>query len=72
MTIPFRFTAALFVSAAVYLGSTLAADWPGFRGPRGSGVSEEKKLPLPTGKDDVLWKIKLPGPGALRADRGRR
>jgi len=64
MTIPFRFTAALFVSAAVYLGSTLAADWPGFRGPRGSGVSEEKKLPLPTGKDDVLWKIKLPGPGA--------
>ena len=39
-------------------------DWPGWRGPTGMGVSDEKDLPLTWGgKDDenVLWKVPLPG-----------
>jgi outer membrane protein assembly factor BamB len=64
MRIAGRFCVALVVSATLYLGAALASDWPGYRGPRGSGVSDEKDLPLPPGKDSVLWKLKLPGPGA--------
>jgi outer membrane protein assembly factor BamB len=42
-----------------------AADWPAFRGPRGDGVAAEKTLPLKWGpKDNVAWKVALPGPGA--------
>lgn len=43
----------------------LAADWPRFRGPDGSGVSPETGLPVGWGKqDNVAWKTDLPGPGA--------
>lgn len=59
-----RFAVALLVSATFYLGTALAADWPGYRGPHGSGVSDDKELPVPSGKDSALWKVKLPGPGA--------
>src|SRR5262249_16832347 len=52
--------ALLFVTAS--LGS-LAADWPGFRGSRG-GVAPDKDLPVVWTKDNLLWKAKLPGPGA--------
>ena len=41
-----------------------AADWPGWRGPTGMGISEEKDLPLTWGSKDqenVLWKKPLPG-----------
>jgi outer membrane protein assembly factor BamB len=41
-----------------------AADWPGFRGPNGSAVSEETKLPAEWGPDrNVAWKLSLPGYG---------
>jgi len=40
------------------------ADWTGFRGPRGSGVSAETGLPTTwTSKENVVWRTKLPGPG---------
>ncbi len=44
-----------------------AGDWPGWRGPTGQGVSDEKDLPLTwNGKtgDGVLWKVRLPGQDA--------
>jgi len=44
--------------------SAVAADWPGWRGPTGQGISEEKELPLTWGgpqKENVLWKAPLPG-----------
>src|SRR5258708_4726258 len=59
-----RFALAILASAALYFGTPVAADWPGYRGPHGSGVSDDKELPVPSGKDSVLWKVKLPGPGA--------
>jgi len=52
-------TAALLV-----LPAARAADWPQFRGPGGSGVSDEKGLPVkwsPT--ENVRWKVDLPGRG---------
>src|SRR5438132_897192 len=55
--------------ALVTLASTAsglaAADWPGFRGPRGDGVANDKTFPLHWGpKDNLAWKAALPGPGA--------
>jgi outer membrane protein assembly factor BamB len=44
------------------------ADWPGFRGPQGSAVSDEKGLPTKwSGTENLVWKIKLPGPGGSSA-----
>ncbi len=40
------------------------ADWTGFRGPAGSGVSAERDLPIRwSATENVAWKTKLPGPG---------
>ena len=37
-----------------------AADWPGFRGPNGSGVSEARGLPVEFGPNkNVLWKVAI-------------
>ncbi len=41
-----------------------AADWPGFRGPGGTGTSPEKGLPVRWGPGEGLrWKVELPGRG---------
>src|SRR5262249_56857763 len=61
MTTTRRFAIAL-AAFSVSLGSLLASDWPGFRGPQG-GVADDKNLPAEVGKDNVLWKVKLPGAG---------
>ena len=49
--------------------SALAADWPGWRGPTGMGLCDEKDLPLVWGKDgkNVRWKVALPGVEAKAA-----
>ena len=48
-----------------------ASDWKRFRGPNGSGVSDEKNLPISWGDSDswidsenLKWKIPLPGVGS--------
>lgn len=41
-----------------------AADWPRFRGPNGSGVSDEEGLPVSWGTEqNIKWKAELPGRG---------
>jgi outer membrane protein assembly factor BamB len=40
-----------------------ADDWPGFRGGQG-GVAPDRDLPTQVTKDNILWKVKLPGVGA--------
>ena len=45
----------------------MAGDWPGWRGPTGMGISDEKDLPMTWGGKDnenVLWKQRLPGADA--------
>ena len=50
--------ACLFLVA----GLAPAGDWPQFRGPGGSGVSDETGLPTTWGPDEnVKWKADLPG-----------
>jgi hypothetical protein len=45
-------------------GSVSAANWPGWRGPEGSGISVEKNLPLHwSTNENVRWRVSLPDPG---------
>src|SRR5262245_47052728 len=38
-----------------------AEDWPGWRGPRGDGISHEKTAPLRwSSTDNIAWKTPLP------------
>ncbi len=46
----------------VCLAAAQAGDWPQFRGPGGTGLSDESKLPVTWGADkNVVWKVKVPG-----------
>jgi hypothetical protein len=56
--------AAVLASLSAFLTATQAADWPAFRGPTGTGVSNETDFPIQWAKENYLWKVKLPGPGA--------
>src|SRR5437764_1145252 len=40
-----------------------ADDWPRFRGPNGSGISNATTVPVRWTEQDVNWKVKLPGVG---------
>lgn len=54
-------TGLLTVSATI---TAAGSNWPGWRGPDGTGVSSEKDLPLKwTDKENVRWHVALPGPG---------
>jgi outer membrane protein assembly factor BamB len=45
-----------------------AADWPQFRGPGGTGISEEKGLPVKwSDTENLRWKVELPGRGLSSA-----
>jgi outer membrane protein assembly factor BamB len=56
-------------SAVLWLGvgltiSASAANWPGWRGPDGSGLSTEKDLPLHwSTNENVCWQVPLPDRG---------
>ena len=56
-----RFAVAAFFAASM-LGVVLAEDWPGFRGNHG-GVAVSQDLPTKVTKDNLLWKVKMPGVG---------
>lgn len=52
--------ACLFTLSAM----ALAGNWPGWRGPEGTGVTSETALPLTwSATENVRWKIALPEPG---------
>lgn len=54
--------AAAILLCAGFAGE--AADWPGFRGPSGNGVSEETGFPTKWSKDEnVKWRIDMPNRG---------
>ena len=59
---PQRLRPALFALLPLVF---MAADWPQFRGPSGSGVSNETDLPTEWDKStNILWKAEVPGFGA--------
>jgi outer membrane protein assembly factor BamB len=53
------------LSVALLAGVARGGDWPQFRGPGGTGVSDESGLPAKWGPaEHVRWKAELPGRGA--------
>ncbi|HEX5445102.1 MAG TPA: PQQ-binding-like beta-propeller repeat protein [Pirellulales bacterium] len=58
------FGLALFLLGAA--GPARAENWPGWRGPRGDGTSEEQNIPTHwdgTTGDNIAWKVEVPGTG---------
>jgi outer membrane protein assembly factor BamB len=41
------------------LVTALAADWPRFRGPNGTGAATDKRIPVQWSAEDVLWKVPI-------------
>src|SRR5437868_2645298 len=62
------FPRSVVFTAALFLLLTCGADagnWPQWRGPHGTGVSDETGLPVRWGEGEgVVWKCSLPGEGA--------
>ncbi|HWQ03324.1 MAG TPA: PQQ-binding-like beta-propeller repeat protein [Candidatus Nitrosotenuis sp.] len=58
-----------FIVGAAVLGAQIAgakdpANWPGWRGPEGAGISAETNLPTEWGpSQNILWKTAIPGRG---------
>jgi len=53
-----------FALALLLCASASASDWTRFRGPNGTGVSDDKGVPVRwTGNEKTVWKIPLPGLG---------
>jgi len=51
-------------SLSFAIGTSLAANWPAWRGPEGTGVSSEKNLPLRwSTNENVRWRTGLPDRG---------
>jgi outer membrane protein assembly factor BamB len=60
-----RSRSALIALVTFFGLAPLNAGWPRFRGPDGSGASEDGNLPLRwSDNEGVLWKLELPGPGS--------
>jgi len=59
-------TACVLILAAIALSlPAYGENWPGFRGPDGSGVSSDKNPPMKwSDSKNLTWKITLPGPGS--------
>jgi outer membrane protein assembly factor BamB len=59
-----RLRTALLLGISLLLARLApAGDWPGWRGPAGNGVTEEKDLPVRWSATNVLWKVPLTGAG---------
>jgi outer membrane protein assembly factor BamB len=57
-----RWTLCLAVLAAL-ISRSGADEWPRFRGPNGSGLSDATTIPARWSADHLLWKVPLPGVG---------
>jgi outer membrane protein assembly factor BamB len=55
---------ATLAALLMMVGTALAGDWPGWRGPDGGGVSDERHIPITwSATQNVAWKTPLPGGG---------
>ena len=56
---------AILTCLVAGLACGAAADWSGFRGPDGMGVSDAKGLPVSwSAGENIVWKTPMPGPAA--------
>jgi outer membrane protein assembly factor BamB len=59
-----RVLTALLFMAATFASPALAENWPGWRGPERTGVTNDSGVPIQwSATDNVLWKTPLPGAG---------
>src|SRR5687768_15882605 len=58
--VPSAWMVATILSSATIAG---AQDWPRFRGPNGTGISQAKTVPTRISDADINWKTQLPGTG---------
>jgi outer membrane protein assembly factor BamB len=57
-------SAVLSLQGALLISTTQAGDWPAFRGPKGSGFSDETNVPVEWSADkNIRWKVELPDEG---------
>lgn len=56
-----RISSLILVLASISVAAS--ADWPRFRGPNGSGVSDATTVPTQWTEDDYNWSTDLPGEG---------
>lgn len=55
---------ALLIAIMIAPSTLAAEDWPGWRGPRATGVSAERNLPDRwSNTDNIAWRVKLRGAG---------
>ena len=54
-------TALFFLGLATATAN--AADWPRFRGPNGTGIADDKNIPVKWTEENILFKTELPGKG---------
>jgi outer membrane protein assembly factor BamB len=53
-----------WLAVCVFAAPGLAENWPGFRGPTGQGISQEKNLPLTWSlQENLAWRAEIPGIG---------
>jgi hypothetical protein len=58
-------TCALLFVIVVIAAPAVGENWPGFRGPDGSGISSDKNPPVKwSDSENLKWKTPLPGPGS--------
>jgi outer membrane protein assembly factor BamB len=54
----------LFLACAfLTIGPLDAANWARFRGPNGTGIADDKEIPVAWTAKNILWKVALPGTG---------
>jgi len=64
-TLKFAIFASIIFSPILHRSAS-AENWPGWRGPRGDGTSQEKNAPVrwdATTGEGIVWKSKVPGVG---------
>ncbi|MCX7886498.1 MAG: PQQ-like beta-propeller repeat protein [Verrucomicrobiae bacterium] len=52
-----------FLTVLATCAMAVAGDWPRFRGPNGSGISDATAIPTSWTESDYAWKAKLPAAG---------
>ena len=58
-----RWFAVVCFLGVVPWGYSAAGEWSRFRGPNGTGLSDETSVPIVWTDRDYNWKIELPGEG---------
>jgi outer membrane protein assembly factor BamB len=62
-----KFWTAVFALAAISNGIGMhnfcAADWPGFRGPHGNGIADDRTPVKWSAEENIAWKVAIPQPG---------